>query len=204
MHTTLIVPGLHGSGPTHWQSWFQQVEPDARRVEQVDWSTPDLSVWAERVLAEIDAARGRILIVAHSFGCLAAVTAAAARPDRIAGALLVAPADPRKFGVSAVLPASPLGYPGILVSSSNDPWVSSSTARYWAGRWGCRFVDVGAKGHINVESGFGPWPEGYELYELLAAADRRPGPRQRSAAASADDAPPDLPAAAPAYIPLYY
>ncbi|MBP7628661.1 MAG: alpha/beta hydrolase, partial [Zoogloea sp.] len=22
-HTTLIVPGFHGSGPTHWQSWFE-------------------------------------------------------------------------------------------------------------------------------------------------------------------------------------
>ena len=32
MDTTLIVPGLHGSGADHWQTWFEQKLPDAVRV----------------------------------------------------------------------------------------------------------------------------------------------------------------------------
>lgn len=167
MHTTLIVPGLHGSGPTHWQSWFETVLPQARRVHQADWSRPLLDVWAEEVMDAIDAAPGDVVIVAHSFGCLASVAAAVHRRERIAGALLVAPADPVKFGVEALLPTDALGFDSLVVGSTNDPWVSIATAQAWAGRWGSRFVDVGAKGHINVDSGLGPWPEGYALYESL-------------------------------------
>ena len=174
MASTLIVPGLHGSGPAHWQSWLEELLPDARRVHQDDWSCPALPAWAERVTTEIDHARGPVLLVAHSFGCLASVTAASRHADRIAGALLVAPADPAKFGVAALLPHQPLGYPGVLVASRDDPWVAFGTARHWAGRWGCRFIDLGEKGHVNAESGFGPWPEGHALWARLVGHDVRP------------------------------
>lgn len=174
MATTLIVPGLHGSGPDHWQTWLEARIPRARRVLQDDWATPDLPRWAAQVEKAIEASSGRIVIVAHSFGCLAASVACAAHRDRIAGALLVAPADPAKFGVGKLLPAEHLGYPCVLVASRNDPWVALSTARAWAGRWGSRFVDAGEKGHINAESGFGAWFEGHALWAQLVAADSRP------------------------------
>jgi len=172
--TTLIVPGLNGSGPDHWQTWLEARIEGARRVVQADWATPDLPRWAAEVGRAIEAASGRIVLVAHSFGCLASVTAASRHADRIAGALLVAPADPAKFGVAALLPHQPLGYPGVLVASRDDPWVAFGTARHWAGRWGCRFIDLGEKGHVNAESGFGPWPEGHALWARLVGHDVRP------------------------------
>jgi predicted alpha/beta hydrolase family esterase len=33
--------------------------------------------------------------------------------------------------------------------------------------WGARFVDAGARGHLNGESGLGDWPEGRELLNEL-------------------------------------
>ncbi|MDF6676684.1 alpha/beta hydrolase, partial [Escherichia coli] len=45
----LTVPGLHGSGPGHWQTRWEQRFPAWRRVEQTDWSTPDLPRWSARV-----------------------------------------------------------------------------------------------------------------------------------------------------------
>jgi predicted alpha/beta hydrolase family esterase len=33
----LIVPGLGGSGPDHWQTRWEQKLSTARRVEQSDW-----------------------------------------------------------------------------------------------------------------------------------------------------------------------
>ncbi|HJR23337.1 MAG TPA: alpha/beta hydrolase, partial [Dongiaceae bacterium] len=36
----LIITGLGGSGPEHWQSLWQARLPDARRVEQADWDKP--------------------------------------------------------------------------------------------------------------------------------------------------------------------
>jgi Serine hydrolase len=58
------------------------------------------------------------------------------RPDLpLAAALLVAPADPDKFGVSASLPHAALGLPSTLVASDTDPWMSAAKAATWAGRW---------------------------------------------------------------------
>jgi predicted alpha/beta hydrolase family esterase len=98
---------------------------------------------------------------------LAAVHAAAREPERIAGALLVAPADPEKFDSIRDLPRDPLPFPAVVVASSNDPWMTLWKGADWADRWGADFVNLGDAGHINTESGFGPWPEGLSLLERL-------------------------------------
>lgn len=165
MSTTLIVPGLNGSGPDHWQSWWQGEDPEAIRVEQSDWVTPDLAVWAATVGEAMDRAVGPLWIVAHSFGCLASVKAAVGRTDRVAGLFLVAPADPLKFKLLEQLPVTPLSVPGLLVASSDDPWMRLMNALWWAERWGFGFHNMGAVGHINPESGFGPWPQGKALFD---------------------------------------
>lgn len=185
LSTTLIVPGLHGSGPAHWQTWMQARIAGARRVEQQDWDSPVLARWAGAVRREIDRAAGTVFLVAHSFGALAAVCAASDRRERVAGALLVAPADPERFtaaglrrpedeyadaGVGPELPASQLGFPSIVVASADDPWLKLTRAAWWADRWGSRFQCLGNAGHINVDSGYGPWPEGLRLFEELRRA----------------------------------
>lgn len=167
MTTTLILPGLNSSGPAHWQSWFEAHIPGTVRVIQADWSKANLPDWAARVRRDITRTPGRLLIVAHSFGVLAAVQAAADHADRISGALLVAPADPFKFGVDDLLPHEPLPFPSVIVGSTNDHWMTLERAAHWADLWGSDFVNLGAAGHINAESGFGPWPEGLALFERL-------------------------------------
>lgn len=173
MAEILIVPGLRNSGPTHWQSWFEQQLPNTRRVEQTNWEKTCLSDWAARVRDAIDAAGEPVWIVAHSFGCLASVTAAFVRQEKIRGALLVAPADPQRFDEPAALLEERLTFPSLVVASSNDPWVKESIARQWASIWGSDFLSIGDVGHINVDSGHGPWPEGLALFEKLRAASRR-------------------------------
>jgi len=167
MDKVLIVPGLRNSGPAHWQSWFESVLPDTRRVEQADWERPRLSDWAARVRAEIDASDEPLWVVAHSFGCLATVTAGLLRGERIRGALLVAPADPERFGEPTVLLEERLAFPSLVVASDNDPWVGRLVAEHWARQWGSGFISIGRAGHINVDSGHGPWPEGLQLFERL-------------------------------------
>lgn len=183
-YTILIVPGFHGSGPAHWQSWLQERLPQARRVAGIDWERPVLADWAAAVGRGIDEAPGPVLVVAHSFGCLASVRAAARRQHRVAGMMLVAPADPERFSpaglrdqdgppgqhsIASDIPASPIGMPSLVVASTNDPWVRLSSAAYWADKWGGLLVNVGAAGHINVDSGHGPWPRGLELLDALRA-----------------------------------
>ncbi len=131
---------------------------------------------------EIDAAAGPLWLVAHSFGCLESVVAAVDRPDKVAGLMLVAPADPERFtprglqerdaavmepGLSGCLPHRLLPMPSLVVASTDDPWVRLTSAAFWADRWGSRLVEVGAAGHINVDSGHGPWPLGLRLFASL-------------------------------------
>ena len=184
-HTTLIVPGLHGSGPEHWQSWLERQLPDARRVPEIDWERPVLARWANAVRDAIDRSPGLVWVVAHSFGCLASVVASADRAHRVAGLMLVAPADPERFtphglrnadahpdqdSLARWIPRDPLDPPSLVVASTNDPWVRLSSAAYWADCWGSHLEEIGPAGHINVESGHGPWARGLELLQRLQAA----------------------------------
>lgn len=66
----LVAPGLHNSGPDHWQSRWQRLYPRFERVEQKRWSDPVLLRWADRLDEVLDQDRRPTLIVAHSFGCL--------------------------------------------------------------------------------------------------------------------------------------
>lgn len=164
----LIVPGLNDSGPAHWQTWLQTQYRGAVRVKQAQWDQPDLDAWADRIKQPL--ARHPIdttwIAVAHSFGCLALARHLALRPSQagvahpggIQAALMVAPADPIKFGVSSRLPTHGLGIPSTLIGSENDPWMPLERAQFWAQLWGTRFQNLGEVGHINTESGFGPWP----------------------------------------------
>ncbi|MDL2339085.1 MAG: alpha/beta hydrolase [Pseudomonadota bacterium] len=175
----LIVPGLHNSGPTHWQSWLQSLHPSAVRVEQRDWAQPLLDRWAARITSTLDRqGDGPWLVAAHSFGCLALVRHLVLQPDtRVAGVLLVAPADPDKFGVAGLLPQGALTVPGTMVVSNTDPWMRAAAARAWAQRWGCHTVNLGDAGHINTASGFGPLPLAQRwvvsMQQVLSWVERR-------------------------------
>ncbi|MFH1813611.1 MAG: alpha/beta hydrolase [Pseudomonadota bacterium] len=165
----LVVPGLNGSGPSHWQTWVEALI-GAQRVEQDDWTRPDIDSWSARVEHAIVSQARPVWLVAHSFGCLATVVAASRLADRIAGALLVAPASPDRFGITARIPDTPLPFPTVLAASRNDPWMKFMSAAHWADRWGARLVDLGEAGHVNTESGHGAWPEGLELFRQLQAS----------------------------------
>lgn len=184
--SVLVAPGLHGSGPMHWQSAWERRRSDFVRVEQADWSQPDLDAWSRNIVETALLQNHPVVVVAHSFGSLATVHAASYQSGLIAGALLVAPADPLKFGVEQRLPRQTLPFPTLMVASSSDPWFSATRAREWAELWGSSFANLGDAGHINVEAGFTDWPEGLALLEWLCqrviARQRRMPERSRSGA----------------------
>ena len=172
----LIVPGLHGSGPAHWQTWLQSRLPNAVRVEQRDWADADVQSWSARIAEVVAQAPDTPHVaVAHSFGCLALAhhLAQRHRPLRddaaggVQGALLVAPAEPDRFRLGERLPAQELGVPSVLFASDTDPWMSADSARRWARSWGSRFVNLGDVGHINTDAGFGPLPRALRHTQAL-------------------------------------
>lgn len=171
MARTLIVPGIDGSPPPHWQHWWAATRPGAEVIEQDDWSRPTPEAWESRV-ARAALRRPGAILVAHSVGCLVVARLLRTWPDLpIAGALLVAPADPsRNFRLQAfeAIPEGPLGAPVMVAASRNDPCIDFGRAAAWGRSWRADIVDLGYAGHVNVASGFGPWPEGLALYDELA------------------------------------
>jgi predicted alpha/beta hydrolase family esterase len=169
----LVVAGLWNSGPTHWQTLWEQKFPAWQRVAHRDWTNPACDEW----VAELDAAiagseAGPPILVAHSLGCgLVGKWAATASPLHIAGAFLVAPSDldaphyPSDAKGFQPMPMATLPFPSMVVSSSNDPWVTIERARAFAAAWGSTFVEIGEAGHINGDAGYGEWPEGVKMLE---------------------------------------
>ena len=97
--------------------------------------------------------------VAHSFGCLALAHHLLGQGvGGVSAALMVAPANPDRFGVPEGLLDQRLPVDSTLVFSRNDPWMSAADARYLGERWGSELVDAGEAGHINPASGHGSLP----------------------------------------------
>ena len=177
----LFVPGLGGSGPGHWQTLWQQDIPGARRVEQSDWDAPRRVDWLKALKDALDKTPGAV-VAAHSLGCiLLAHVAIEYSTLPIRAALLVAPADVEQAGPAreevrdfGPIPLGRLPFKTIVVTSANDPYVTIDRAAMFASAWGASLIDIGHCGHINVEAGFGPWPEGRHMLDRLIAVSEKP------------------------------
>ncbi|MFX7870436.1 alpha/beta hydrolase, partial [Acinetobacter baumannii] len=45
----LTVPGLGGSGPSHWQTLWEEARLDTKRVELGMWHTPHRNAWVTKL-----------------------------------------------------------------------------------------------------------------------------------------------------------
>lgn len=163
----IIVPGLGGGTSDHWYSRWEQKLPTARRVVQADWDRPAIETWGARLVEAVEAATRPVVLVGHSAGVVAIAHAAPRIAERIVGAFLVAPPAPRVLreigGVDpsfADVPLTPLPFPALLVASRDDGYASYAESEALAEAWHVELVDAGTSGHLNDESGHGPWPEG--------------------------------------------
>lgn len=175
--TTFILPGLYNSGPDHWQSQWEVMDPQCVRLLQREWATPRCADWVATLDRAVAESHRHVVLVGHSSGCaLVAHWAASATAEhlaRVRGALLVGPSDPDSpnYPVGptgfAPMPMQRLPFRSIVVASTDDIYVTLARATSYAAAWGSRFVDVGASGHINGDSKLGNWPAGYELLQDL-------------------------------------
>ncbi|SFV28032.1 hypothetical protein SAMN05216456_0419 [Devosia crocina] len=184
----LIAPGLNGSTGDHWQRHWLADHDEAELVEQADWSDPKEGRWLHRLEQAVIANPGA-LIVSHSLGAiLTARLAQSSVAPLVGGALLVAPADIERTSVLhartydfGTIPKDALPFPALMVASRDDVYMSLEKARMVAGDWGIPVHDLGYAGHVNVASGFGRWPAGYDLARQVAEeADQRAVRRNRA------------------------
>jgi len=163
----LIVPGLGGSGEEHWQSRWEKQLKTARRVVQENWAHPVLDAWVTTVSKAVMAAVRPPVIIAHSLGALAVAHVPEDVAAKIKGAFLVTPPAPLFIlEIAEIDPAfaapltHKLTFPALLIASRDDPYASYEESEALAAKLGVEIVDAGLSGHINDESGHGPWPEG--------------------------------------------
>jgi predicted alpha/beta hydrolase family esterase len=153
-----------------------------QRVEQHDWMRPLRGDWMAQLEEAVLAAPTPVVLVAHSLGCIltAGWAVHSQNTHKVIGALLVAPGDPdtemgkSNFPSFAPVAMKSLPFPSVLVASRNDPYTRFARAQSFAEAWHSEFIDIGARGHINAESGLGDWPQGLDLMRSLALDDALP------------------------------
>lgn len=171
----LIVPGWAGSGAAHWQTHWERALANTTRLEVADWHRPNLHDWVSALDAAIRRAPAPPIVIAHSLGCVAVAHWAATAKVPVRGALLVAPADVDRAGCApclrafAPVPRARLPFFARVIASDDDPYAELARSRQIAADWGAELTVLHGAGHINVDTGFGPWPEGRAWLAELAA-----------------------------------
>ncbi|RXT33627.1 RBBP9/YdeN family alpha/beta hydrolase [Bradyrhizobium betae] len=179
MHDIITLPGLGGSGETHWQTLWERADARITRFQPASWDQPDLADWEQSLERTIARCATPPVLVAHSLACLLVAHWAARFSSAIAGAFLVAVPDPdgANFPVEATsfrrVPDGSLRLPALIIASTNDPYGALEATQRRARDWRSGLIVAGALGHINASSGLGDWPQGRALLDAFRAGLQR-------------------------------
>lgn len=181
-YSFLILHGLGGSGPDHWQTWL------AQELKQMGYhvcyptftafDSPDKNVWLKELHVAIKSIpeNRKLIVVTHSLGCFLWMHYTGMHRKQIAErVILVAPPSPE-----IVLTEAKSFYPvpldrtalsnaakeTLFVHSSNDPYCNDQHRKKYV-NLGTPFITLQKMGHINANSGHGAWS--WILKECLAA-----------------------------------
>jgi len=165
----VVVSGLSPVDSDPWQAWLETRFPQATWVRPQDGDWPDVDRWAERIDQALAAGGPQAprLVLAHGFGALAVIRHAAVGREEISSAMLVTPAQPRRFGLEAGRLVNRLSCPATLLAPlggahEESPWLQDNDAVDWAVRWGCTLSDAG-RGPVRhahaVPGATPPWAE---------------------------------------------
>lgn len=171
---TVVIPGWQGSGEDHWQTWLEQQLTDAgrttRRPQFTDLDRPQLDDWLGALRASLaDLPPDGYDVVAHSLGAVLWLHHVA-DPEvspRAARVLLVAPPSPATdiaeiagfFPPPMDVDTVRRGADGtVLVGGDDDPYLPEGIAEAYGRPLKIATTIVESGGHLNPDSGYGPWP----------------------------------------------
>ena len=181
--TVLIVPGLRGRVPEHWQTLLASRLPRVRTVEPMGREDLDCARKVAAIERQANAIKGPLLLVAHSGGVIMVVHWAKQTQRAVHGALLATPPDferamPAEYptidelraGGWLPVPRDRLPFSTIVAASRNDPLGRFERVAELARNWGSKLVDLGKVGHLNPASGYGDWVDADSLIAELIGA----------------------------------
>jgi uncharacterized protein len=172
MSAYLILHGLEGSGPHHWQTWLAgRLRTRGERVAYPhlpDPLDPHPADW-DRALGEELALLDEPVVLCHSLACLLWLRIAA-RPgaERLASrVLLVAP--PHREDLAPVARFLDHGARArdvtraagetLVVCADDDPYCPPGAVNTYAEPLGIPVHVIPGAGHINTDAGYGEWPD---------------------------------------------
>jgi predicted alpha/beta hydrolase family esterase len=163
----LILHGLHGSGPGHWQTWLAaRLKADGERIaypDLPDADSPSLTAWRGALDGELAALpAGEVAVICHSLSCLLWLHHVAEGGAQAGRALLVAPPS-EASGVPEIAPFFPVPLPKLaagarLICSDDDRYCPEGAATLYGEPLGLPVDVIAGGGHLNPDAGFGPWP----------------------------------------------
>lgn len=163
MIRVLILHGLDGSGPDHWQRWLeQQLREAGHEVVFPDLpnpTNPKRSEW----LATLEPLRESAdTVVCHSLACCLFLHHRAGGGPEARRALLVAP--PCRDDVPEIADFLPAPTTAGLVpeaelwAGDDDPYCPAGAGSVYAVPLGIPYDISEGTGHLNPDVGLGPWP----------------------------------------------
>ena len=167
MDTTLIVPGLHGSGPTIGSRGSSARSPIACASCRATGERPICRSGRQSCAASSTALRA---------ACGSSPIASDASPpcrrhsttgERISGLMLVAPADPDALRVRSRDKRTPARRALDHRRQHQRSLDVVRPCRRMGGSLGSELLSLGTAGHVNVEAGYGAWPRGLDIYWSL-------------------------------------
>jgi predicted alpha/beta hydrolase family esterase len=179
----LILHGLQGSGPGHWQTWLAaRLRADGERVgypDLPDPEMPNLASWRSSLENELAALPVPPIVICHSLSCLLWMHHTAAGGAQAERVLLVAPPS-EGAGLAEIasffpVPLTPPTVPTRLVCSDADPYCPEGGAVLYGEPLGVPADVLPGAGHVNPEAGYGAWPA-VEAWCLDGEAPLAPAP----------------------------
>lgn len=188
----LIVHGMTGSGPWHWQRWLaNQLADQGVPVDFPDFPEPDrpvlddwLAVLRERLQAT--PAEAELVVAAHSCGAALWLHHAATMEDhmrRASRVLLVAPPGPQwrhpddhginPYPIDSRALRDAAGVTR-LVAGTGDPNLPIYQAHTLGDDLRIELDVIPDGEHLNTDAGYGPWPSvlRWVLYDTAPLVDR--------------------------------
>jgi len=163
----LLLHGWGGSDSPHWQSWLAgELAKDYGKVSFLEFSNydfPNLGMWKKELKQELDEFKPDI-VICHSLAntlwfhlCEDDNFIEVQKLYLIAPPSLACEIEELKSFFPIHMPTNPHAKETILVTSTNDPYMSIDEAKELQSSLGVEMKVLQNAGHINADSGFGEW-----------------------------------------------
>ncbi len=164
----LLVHGWGGSDAPHWQSWLAaELARDYGCVSFLklsDFEFPNKKIWKQELLKELDSFNPTI-VICHSLAntlwfhlCNEGQIADVEKLFIVAPPSLTSQIGELDDFFPVEVPKNLHAKEAILVCSTNDPYMGLQEAESLQKALGVEMKILKDAGHINADSGFGPWP----------------------------------------------